>query len=58
MCSVSLARVGTCADGVTQMQSLNTSDYRGMNWPSQQDDDEDEYPLYVPRPIRSCSDFG
>lgn len=39
------------------MQSLNTSDYRGMNWPSQQDDDEDEYPLYVPRPIRACFDF-
>lgn len=38
------------------MQSLNTSDYRGMNWPSQ-DDDEDKYPLYVLRPIRSCVNF-
>jgi len=28
------------------MQALNTSDYRGHNWPGSHDE-EDSYPLYV-----------
>lgn len=31
----------------TQMQALDTSDYRGYNWPGAHEDEEDSYPLYV-----------
>ena len=31
-----------------EMQSLNTADYRGYQWPNHAEDDEDSYPLYVP----------
>ena len=29
------------------MQALGTSDYRGYQWPSQHEDEEEGYPLYV-----------
>jgi glycogen(starch) synthase len=29
------------------MQTLNTSDYRGHNWPGSSVDEEDSYPLCV-----------
>lgn len=29
------------------MQALDTSDYRGYNWPGAHEDEEDSYPLYV-----------
>jgi hypothetical protein len=32
------------------MQALSTSDYRGgFQWPNSHEDEEDSYPLYVPR---------
>lgn len=31
----------------TQMQALNTSDYRGYQWPASQEEEEEGYPLYV-----------
>ena len=34
----------------SQMQALSTSDYRGgFQWPHSHEDEEDSYPLYVPR---------
>ena len=33
--------------GFLQMQALGTSDYRGYHWPSQADDEDEGYPLYV-----------
>ena len=32
---------------LVQMQALGTSDYRGYHWPSQGDDEDEGYPLYV-----------
>jgi len=39
------------------MQALNTSDYRGHNWPGSHDE-EDSYPLYVffLSPLESATD--
>lgn len=31
----------------SQMQKLDTSDYRGQTWPKSSEDEEDGYPLYV-----------
>ena len=42
------------------MQGLNTSDYRGFQWPSAAEDDEEGYPLYVNHLclLRLCSDIS
>ena len=29
------------------MQALGTSDYRGYQWPTSQEDEDEGYPLYV-----------
>ncbi|KAI0045045.1 glycosyltransferase family 3 protein [Auriscalpium vulgare] len=36
-----------------EMQSLQTSDYRGYAWPSHQEDDEDSYPFPLVMKVRS-----
>ncbi|KZV65647.1 glycosyltransferase family 3 protein [Peniophora sp. CONT] len=36
-----------------EMQGLNTSDYRGYQWPNHQEDDEDSYPFPLIMKVRS-----
>lgn len=38
-----------------QMQALGTSDYRGYHWPSQGDDEDEGYPLYVQLALAACA---
>ncbi|EIW65140.1 glycogen synthase [Trametes versicolor FP-101664 SS1] len=46
-----IATPGDLGTLTEEMQSLNTSDYRSMNWPSQ-DDDEDKYPFPLVMKVR------
>ncbi|KAH9848225.1 glycogen synthase [Lenzites betulinus] len=48
-----IATPGDLGTLTEEMQSLSTSDYRGMNWPSQQEDDEEGYPFPLVMKVRS-----
>ncbi|KAI9059366.1 glycosyltransferase family 3 protein [Trametes sanguinea] len=49
-----IATPGDLGTLTEEMQALGTSDYRGFNWPSNQDEDEDEgYPFPLVMKVRS-----